>query len=328
MEAFAYARPASREEALAHLGGSYEEAAILAGGTDLLSLMKNYVVTPKRLVDIKGVKEFGGITTGAGGVRIGATVTLEELAADAGVQKNFPGIAAAAAGVPSMQIRNMGTVGGDLLQRPRCWYFRNGFGLLALDAQGKPLVPGGDNRYHAILGNGGPAYFVNPSSLAPILIALGAELEIAGGKATRRAALEHFYRAAKLSPLSREYNLAPNEIVTGVLIPKGADEWKTAIYEVREKQALDWPLAAAAVALRMDGATVREARIVLGHVAPVPWRAAGADRALAGQTINAESAAKAGEAAVEGARPLSGNRYKVQLARVAVKRAILAAGRA
>ena len=327
MEAFSYARPTTREEALGYLSASYEEAAILAGGTDLLSLMKNYVVTPKRLVDIRGVKEFGGITWSNGGGRIGATVSLQELADDPGLQKSFPGLAAATAGVPSMQIRNMGTVGGDLCQRPRCWYFRNGFGLLARDAKGKALVPGGDNRYHAILGNGGPAYFVNPSSLAPMLIALGASVEIAGGKASRKVALEKFFRAPH-SEHQREYTLAPNEIVTAVLLPDGAANWKTATYEVREKQALDWPLATASVALRMDGGTVRDARIVMGHVAPVPWRAREAELALARKALDAGNAAKAGEAAVRGAHPLSGNKYKVQLARVAVKRAILAAGRA
>jgi len=327
MESFAYARPTTQAEALSLLGGNFEEAAILAGGTDLLSLMKNYVVTPKRLVDIKGVKEFGGVTREGGGWRIGSTVTLQELAGNADLHKTFPGLVAAAAAVPSMQIRNMGTVGGDLLQRPRCWYFRNGFGLLARDAQGKPLVPGGDNRYHAILDNSGPAYFVNPSSLAPILIALGAELEIAGGKGTRKVALEKFYRAPQRET-EREYSLESGEIVSAVGLPKSAEQWKTAIYEVREKQALDWPLAAAAVALRVDGGTVHEARIVLGHVAPQPWRAAEAERALAGKSLGADSAAKAGEAAVAGAHPLSGNKYKVQLARVAVKRAILAAGRA
>jgi xanthine dehydrogenase YagS FAD-binding subunit len=328
MEPFAYARPTTQAEALGHLSASYEDAAILAGGTDLLSLMKNYVVTPKRLVDITGVKEFGPTDPSNGeGTRIGATVTLQELADDVFNQKDFPGLVAAAAAVPSMQIRNMGTVAGDLLQRPRCWYFRNGFGLLARDAKGQPLVPGGDNRYHAIFGNEGPAYFVNPSSLAPILIALRAELEIAGPKGTRRVALEHFYRAPH-SEHEREYSLQPDEIVTAVLLPEGADRWPTAIYEVREKQALDWPLAAAAVALNMDGATVREARIVMGHVAPIPWRAPEAEHALVGQAISPESAAKAAEAAVHAARPLSGNKYKVQLARVAVKRAILAAGRA
>jgi len=273
------------------------------------------------------VKEFGGITSEAGGLRIGATVTLQELAGHAEVRQKFPGLAAAAAGVPSMQIRNLGTVGGDLLQRPRCWYFRNGFGLLARDAKGNSLVPGGDNRYHAILGNAGPAYFVNPSSLAPVLIALGAELEVAGGKGVRKVALEKFYRAPH-SEHQREFALAANEFLTSIRLPKGAEQWKSAIYEVREKQALDWPLAAAAVALRMDGAAVREARVVLGHVAPVPWPARGAARALAGNAADAEHAAKAGEAAVAGAHPLSGNKYKVQLARVAVKRAILAAGRA
>ena len=327
MEPFAYARPATREEALAQLGASFEESAILAGGTDLLSLMKNYVVTPKRLVDIRGVKEFGGITWSNGGGRIGATVSLQELADDPGLQKSFPGLAAATAGVPSMQIRNMGTVGGDLCQRPRCWYFRNGFGLLARDAKGKALVPGGDNRYHAILGNGGPAYFVNPSSLAPVLIVLGASVEITGGKAARKVELEKFFRAPH-GEHQREYTLAPNEIVTAVLLPDGAANWKTATYEVREKQALDWPLATASVALRMDGGTVRDARIVMGHVAPVPWRAREAELALARKALDAENAAKAGEAAVHGAHPLSGNKYKVQLARVAVKRAILAAGRA
>ncbi len=327
MEAFAYARPTSQKEALASLGASFEESAVLAGGTDLLSLMKNYVESPKRLVDIRGVKEFGGITRGAEGLRIGATVTLQELADDAGLRKDFPGLVSAAAAVPSMQIRNMGTVAGDLCQRPRCWYFRNGFGLLARDAKGKPLVPGGDNRYHAILGNEGPAYFVNPSSLAPVLIALGAEVEIAGEKGTRKELLERFYRAPRTEH-EREYTLAPSEIVTAVLLPKGAEQWRTAVYEVREKQALDWPLAAASVALRIDGGTVREARIVMGHVAPVPWRAQEAERALAGKAPDAESAAKAGEAAVRGAHPLSGNKYKVQLARVAVKRAILEAGRA
>ena len=333
MQPFSYARPTTQKEALEHLGANYDESAILAGGTDLLSLMKNYVVSPKRLVDIRGVKEFGGITWSNGGGKIGATVTLQELADDPGAQKSFPGLAAAAAGVPSMQIRNMGTVGGDLCQRPRCWYFRNGFGLLARDAKGKALVPGGDNRYHAILGNEGPAYFVSPSSLAPVLIALGAELEIVGASGTRKLALEKFYRAPH-GEHEREYSLAANEIVAAVILPKGAEAWRTAIYEVREKQALDWPLVSAAVALQTipDG---REARIVLGHVAPVPWRSQPAEQAIGAVSSllrnapDAErTAAKAGEAAVHGAHPLSGNKYKVQLARVAVKRAILAAGRA
>jgi xanthine dehydrogenase YagS FAD-binding subunit len=326
MEPFAYARPTTPEAAFSQLGASFEEAAILAGGTDLLSLMKNYVVTPKRLVDIKGVKDFGGISKGAEGTRIGATVTLQELADDAGLQKSFPGLVAAAANVPSMQIRNVGSVAGDLCQRPRCWYFRNGFGLLARDAKGKPLVPGGDNRYHAILGNAGPAYFVCPSSLAPVLIALAAQLEIAGAKGRRRVALEKFFRAPR-GEHEREHALGASEIVTAVLLPRGAEHWKPAIYEVRERQALDWPLAAAAVALRMDGGTVREARVVLGHVAPTPWRSHDAEQSLAGKPLTEENAARAGEAAVRAARPLSGNKYKVQFARVAVKRALLAAGR-
>jgi xanthine dehydrogenase YagS FAD-binding subunit len=229
----------------------------------------------------------------------------------------------AARGVASPQIRNMGTVAGDLCQRPRCWYFRQGFGLLGMK-DGKSLVTDGENKYHAILGNGGPAYFVNASSLGPALVALGAKVKVASSSGHREISAAKFFVSPQ-NEHAREIALLPNEIVTEILVPH--DGAKNATYEVRQKEALDWPLASASVALKMKGSTVSSARIVLGHVAPTPWAATQAEQALAGKAVTPESADEAAKAAVADAKPLSQNAYKVQLARVAVKRALLEAVR-
>jgi xanthine dehydrogenase YagS FAD-binding subunit len=320
MQAFAYSNPATVQEAVGLLGTQWGDADVLAGGTDLISLMKEYIHTPKRVVNIKNIKELGGISKAAGGLRIGATVTLEELATNADVKAMFPSLRQAAEGVTSPQIRNMGTVGGDLCQRPRCWYYRQGFGLLAMK-DGKSLVPGGENKYHAILGNSGPAYFVSASSLGPALIALGAKVKLVSAKGSREVAVEKFFVTPNMEN-SREIALLPNELLTEIVVPAAG---RNATYEVRQKEALDWPLAAASVALRMKGTSVASAKIVLGHVAPTPWVATDAAAALAGKTISAETAEEAGKAAVAGASPLSQNAYKVTLAKVAVKRALMAA---
>ena len=185
MQGFEYAHPESVKAALALLGPHWTDAEVLAGGTDLLALMKDYVVAPKRVVNIKGISELGGIDAGATETKIGALVSFEELLASDHIKSNFAALSQAAAGIASPQIRNMGTVGGDLCQRPRCWYFRAGYGLLALGPDGKSLVPGGDNRYHAILGNTGPAYFVSPSSLGPALIALDATVHLSSAAGAR-----------------------------------------------------------------------------------------------------------------------------------------------
>ena len=321
MQAFEYSNPTTLQDALGLLGNKWGEARVLAGGTDLISLMKEYLETPKRVVNIKGIKELGGIQNSKTGLRIGSTVTLDELRENADVRKNFPSLTEAARGVASPQIRNMGTVAGDLCQRPRCWYFRQGFGLLAMQ-DGKALVPDGENRYHAILGNSGPAYFVSPSSLGPALIALGAKVRLASASGHRELAVAKFFVAPQ-NQKSRENALLPNEIITEIVVPHEGS--KNATYEVRQKEALDWPLATASVALKMKGSTVSSARIVLGHVAPTPWVAEQAEKALAGKAVTAESADEAAKAAVADAKPLSQNGYKVQLARVAVKRALLAA---
>lgn len=323
MQKFEYVSPTTKEQAVALLSEKWSEVEVLAGGTDLLSLMKDYVTTPRRVVNLKGIKELSGIRYTANGLRLGALATFDQVLANPAVRRNYPAIWAAVEGVTSPQIRAMGTVGGDLCQRPRCWYYRAGYGLLARDESGHPLVPDGDNRYHAILGNDGPAYFVNPSSLAPALIALAAKINIYGPKGSRTVSAAEFFVTPK-SEGEREYQLAPNEIVTEILVPAPGG-MKNATYEVRQKEALDWPLAAASVALKLTGRRVSAARIALGHVAPVPWHARAAEDALVGKAVSEETAAAAAEAAVAGAKPLSRNGYKVQLARVAVKRAILAA---
>lgn len=322
MQAFEYASPKSVQGAVKLLGSSWGGTEIMAGGTDLISAMKDGVVTPKRVVSLKDVKALDQIRT-SGGLRLGALVTIRQLL-DSAVRQNYPGIYQAADGVRGEQMRHMGTVGGELLQRPRDWYFRNGHGLLA-QHDGKSLIPDGQNYYSAILGNSGPAYFVNPSSLAPILIALDAKVTLHGANGQREVELSKFYQTPK-SEDEREYVIKPDEILTEITIP-AASGAKTATYEIREKEGLDWPLAAAAVALQMDGNTVKTARVVLGHVAPVPWPSPEAEEALNGKELTEEVADAAGKAAVSKATPLSQNGYKVQLARVAVKRALMSAAK-
>ncbi|MGH9850744.1 MAG: FAD binding domain-containing protein [Blastocatellia bacterium] len=323
MQKFEYASPTTKEQAVALLGKSWGETEVLAGGTDLLSMMKDFIVTPKRVINIKGITELQRVVTPRNGsATIGALATVEQLIDVLG--KGFPAITDAAKEITSPQIRNMGTVGGDLLQRPRCWYYRAGFGLLAKGENGEPLVPNGDNRYHAVLGNDGEAKFVNPSSLAPAFIALNAKIKIFGPSGEREVAADKFFVTPK-SDGDREYDLRPNEIVTWITIPPTLGV-RSATYEVRQREALDWPLAAASVALTLDAAKkVKAARIALGHVAPTPWLADAAAEYLVGKTINEEVAAEAGKLALAQAKPLSRNAYKVQLARVAVKRAILQA---
>jgi xanthine dehydrogenase YagS FAD-binding subunit len=323
MHAFEYASPATLQDALKMLGQQWGQADVLAGGTDLLSLMKDEVHKPRRVVNIKGIKELGGIQASGTSVRIGATVTLDELAESPVIRKSLPALRTAALGVTSPQIRNMGTVGGDLCQRPRCWYFRGGHGLLARGKDGQSLVPNGENKYHAILGNRGPAYFVSPSSLGPALVALGATIKLASTMGTREVEAARFF-VTPASDSQRETALMPYEILTEIVVPVGM---RNATYEVRQKQALDWPLATASVALKMKGTVVESARVVLGHVAPTPWPATQADQMLAGKTISAEIAEQAAKAALADATPLSQNAYKVQLARVAVKRALLEAAK-
>ncbi len=321
MRAFEYASPATKEQAVSLLGTAWGQSEVLAGGTDLLALMKDDVVHPKRLVNIKQIQDMQGVAAGPQGVRVGALTTLGDLADNANVIKDYPALAEALNDAASPQIRNMATLGGNLCQRPRCWYFRGGFGLLPKDAAGKDLVSGGENRYHAILGNDGPAKFVSPSSIVPVLIAYGASIKLAGPKAVRELPLEKFYLIPKTDG-EREHDLRPNEILSEVVLPP-ANGVRVAHYEIRQKQAFDWPLAVAAVAIQTNGSSIQSARVVMGYVAPIPWRSLEAEQVLVGKNVSEDVAKAAADAALQNANPLSHNAYKIQLAKVAVKRAIL-----
>jgi xanthine dehydrogenase YagS FAD-binding subunit len=320
MNPFQYARPSRLEDALALLSSSGGEAAILAGGVDLVTSLKQQIAAPKRVVSLKSVPGLQGIELAGGQAHIGAMTTLAEIREHAGLRKHFPALMQAVDQIASPQVRSMATLGGDLCQRPRCWYFRQGFGLLG-QYEGKSLIPGGDNRYHAVFGNQGAAYFVCPSSLAPALIVLGATISIASPGGNRQLPLGELYRIPQNAD-ERENMLRPAEIVTQVSIPIAARA--SATYEVRQRAGLDWPLVTASVAFESPSAA-RQANIVLGFVAPVPWAVPKAAAVLEGNRVDPSLAATAGEVAAEGATPLSKNGYKVQLVKTAVKRAILMA---
>jgi xanthine dehydrogenase YagS FAD-binding subunit len=331
MQAFEYASATKKEQVAALLG---DQGAILAGGTDLLALMKDDVVTPKRLVNVKHIDGLRGVTYQPGnGLRIGALTTLQEISESVNDLSAYPVLTEAVNEAASPQIRNLATIGGNMCQRPRCWYFRNGMGLLPTTKDGKSMVVEGDNRYAAILGNDGPAYFVSPSTIAPVLIAFGAKIRIysakASGTGVRELPLEKFF-VIPTSEGQLEHDLKPDEMVIELIVPPPSKSLKAATYEVRQRAAFDWPLSMASVALEMDGNTVKSARVVLGHVAPIPWVSPEAAQALVGKTITPDTAMAAANAAVAQAKPLSRNKYKITLTKAAVKRAVLnaAAGRA
>jgi len=322
MNAFEYANPSTKEQAVQLLGSEWGETEVLAGGTDLLSLMKVFGTTPKRLVNIKDIEEFQGIDyISNSGLRLGSTSVLAKLIEHPIVQKNYRSLVQAAEGVRSSQIQSFGTVGGDLCQRPRCWYFRNGLGYFPKDNEGRDLIRNGENQYHAILGNSGTACFVSASSLAPALIALDAKFRIYGSQGWRELPAEEFFMTP-IKPTQRETILEPNDILGEILLPD-ATSTLNATYEVREKEALDWPLVTASAALKIKEGKIEHVRLVLGHVAPTPWRCIQAETNLVGKVIDEDSAKEAGKIALNEATPLSKNSYKINLAQVAIKRAIL-----
>ena len=322
MKSFEYAAPKTLKEATALLSDKWGETEILAGGTDLVTSLKQQLTAPKRVVSLKNISDIRGIKKQGNALDVGAMTTLGELIANADVQKSFPALVTAVKNIASPQLLSVGTVGGDLCQRPRCWYFRNGLGAPA-QKETAALVRDGDNRYHAIFSTDGNALFVSASSLGPALMALGAKMTVEGPRGkSRTISASEFFRAPK-SQEDREVSIAANEILTGISIPMSG--LKNATYEVRHRHGLDWPYVTASVAFNDKNGAVSDARVVLGHVAATPWTAPAAAKAINGARIDEGAATKCGAAAIEGAKPLSRNAYKLQLAKTAVKRAVLAA---
>ena len=307
-------------------GASAPETTIVkAGGIDLLDLMKEGLVAPAKLTSLRGLADLASIEPqGDGGLRIGALVTLARLASDGTVRKLYPALADAAGDSASPEIRNAATLGGNLLQRPRCWYFRAAEFRCLRKGGGHCFAIAGENQYHAIFDNRFCA-IVHPSTSATALIALGAEIELVDADgAARRLALEDFFIGPD-KDVQRENDLRPHEVLTAVTLP-GAAGVKTAHLKLAQKQSFDWPLVDIAVALDLgpDG-VCRKASIVLGAVAPTPRRARAAEAALAGRLVDARSAAAAGRAALEGATPLAKNAYKAPMLETLVRRAVLQA---
>jgi xanthine dehydrogenase YagS FAD-binding subunit len=324
MSSFEFASPETEAEAVEMLRDHDGQTAVLAGGTDLVSLLKAGHVAPRRVVDITRISSLKGVTAVTGGLMVGALTTLDEILVHP-LLAGHPALAQVADGVHAIQVQSQGTLGGDLCHLPNCWYFRNGYGLLG-NQGGESLPAEGRNDYHAILGNQGPAKYVSASRFAPALIALGAKVRIVGPTPDQVTLLplEYFF----VTPKSAEQGitvLTPGQFVTHVWLPEVTPSLLSATYEVLQLEGLDYPLAAAGVALEMDGRLVKEARVVLGHVAPTPWLSLDAAQALRGRSIDEATAQAAGDAAVAHATPLSDNEYKVQIARTAVKRAVLRA---
>lgn len=323
MKAFANVNPRTVAEALDVIGRSRaagRTVAVAGGGTDLLGMMKERLVEPDVLVHLRTVAGHDRIARDGDGLRLGGLVTLASVAADADVGDRFAVLAQASGSVGTPQIRNAATLAGNVCQRPWCWYLRNGFPCYK-NGGSRCFAASGENQFHAIFG-GGPSYIVHPSDTAPALLALDARFRIAGPRGERVVAARDFFALPGADP-SRENVLADDEIVVDVAVPA---TWAraTGVYrKLLDRASWTHAVVSAAILLRLDGDVCRGARIVLGGVAPIPWDLPRVARLLEGQPITAALAARAGELAVEGARPLTQNGYKVPLTKALVRRTLL-----
>jgi xanthine dehydrogenase YagS FAD-binding subunit len=308
---FSYQRAVSLKEAIG--AATRPETRIMAGGTDLLGCLRDGVFQANRLVSLNGIKDLKGIKSlPGGGWRIGALTTLTEIAEHPKILEAYPVLAQAAASVATPQLRNQGTLGGNLCQRPRCWYFRGQFNCRRKGGD-TCFAETGQSEFHAIFG-AAQCYIVHPSDTAAALVALDARASITGPKGTRQVPLGSFFVLPK-DNLRKETVLEPGEVLTEVRVnplPSGA---RSLYRKVRERAAFDFALAGAAVVLVVASGRVQTARIVLSGVAPIPWRSAEAEKAITGQALDATAIAAAAEAAVKGASPMADNGYKVPLVR-------------
>lgn len=322
MKSFRQIQARSTQEAASLLAEHGPKARIIAGGSDLLHLMKARILTPELLIQLKAIPEMGSIREEAQGLRIGALTTLRELETHPLIGQKFPLLAQVAAEVASPQIRNRGTLGGNLCQRPWCWYFRGPLFQCLRKGGSTCFAASGENKYHAIL-DGGPCHMVHPSDMAIALVALGAKVKIEGYQKERTVPLESFF-VKPLQNLLKENILEPDEIITEVHVPRPSPQGKAVYLKERERRSWDHAMVGIAAILAMEGKTCHHASIVLSGVAPTPFRAAAAEAVLKGNEIDEGMGLKAAEAAGSSARPLRHNAYKVQLAKALIKKAVLA----
>ena len=318
MKSFEWVQPATLAEAIEAL--KHPGSMPLAGGVDLLDRMKERIAAPTRLVSLRKLPMFGHIDITSAGAVIGARITLAELANDAALAKSHPIIVDAASHAATPQLRAMATIGGNLAQRPRCWYFRSEAFHCKKKGGTTCFAQTGENELHSIYGNKTCAA-THPSTIVTALIALGARVQIAGAKAaTREVELEKFFVAPE-TDVKREIELAPGELITAITVP--ATTRKQAYTKQVAKQSFDWPIVDCAVTLQMNGARCEAATIVLGAVAPIPLRATAAEALLAGKSIDDNLARQAARAMAQSATPLAGNAYKVPIVEAVIARTIM-----
>ena len=308
---FSYVRPGTLDEAVSLLADG--RSRVHGGGTDLLGCLRDRVFAAERLVSLRDLAGLRGIQeTADGGLRIGALTAVAEIAEHETVRSRYRALAEAAASVASPQLRQQGTLGGNLCQKPRCWYYRGDFHCLRKGGD-TCYAAAGENQYHCIFG-GGPCFIVHPSDTAPALIVLGAAVQVVGPRGTRRVPLEEFYVLPE-ADVERETTLGRGEIVTAIELPPAGPSLRSSYRKVRARGAWDFALVGMALALQLDGGVVRDARVAFSGVAPVPWRARDVESVLRGQRIDRAVVSRAMNAAVSKASPLPHNAYKVDLLR-------------
>ena len=312
---FNYVRPSSLREALEH--GASDGAVLHAGGTDVLGCLRDGVYSTQKVVAIGQLDELRGVeTTRDGGLRIGALTTLAEIAAHPVIGERYAALAQGAAAAASPQLRNQGTIGGNLCQRPRCWYFRGEFHCLRKGGE-KCFAVAGENQYHCIFG-GDRCYIVHPSDTAPTLVALGASFRLVSRRGDRTVPAESFF-VPPADDVRRETVIEPGELLSEVLLPPPGANLSSTYRKVRARGAWDFALAGLAAVLEVTDGRVSNARLVLSGVAPIPWRVTDAERALTGSSLNSETISRVAAACVANARPMLYNGYKVDLVRGVVQ---------
>jgi xanthine dehydrogenase YagS FAD-binding subunit len=300
-----------------------QSAAIVGGGSDMLGMVKERLVTPDVLVNLKSIRGLDRVTEQRGEVVIGGLITLDALSRDPLIRKNYNVLAEAAGQVGTPQIRNAGTLAGNVCQRPWCWYYRNGFPCYKNGGNTCFSITG-ENEFHAIFG-GGPSFIVHPSDTAPALVALDAKFRIMGPAGERTIAAADFFRLPADNP-ARENVLANDEVLAEIRLPAAKAGTRSTYHKEMDREAWTHAIVSVAVVMEMDGQVCKSARVVLGGVAPIPWRVPRVEAMLAGKRITPELAAQAGAGAVESARPLGKNQYKVPLTQAVVKQTLVALG--
>lgn len=314
MKAFDYAIAENEAGALAALAKGYQ---IKAAGIDILDMLKERTTKKDKYVSVLGLKGLKGITEKEGGIAIGALTTLDEIAKSDLLRQRYPALVDSIESAATPQLRAVATVAGNILQRPRCWYFRHQEYNCLKKGGGTCYAVEGDNTYHAIFGEG-PCHIIHPSNIAPTFVAALAVIKTVTAKGPKTHNADEFFLLPAKS-IYAENALSEEELVTEIFLPKLPE--KSAYVEFKEKQSFDWPLAAC-TAVRLDG----KWGIVLSHVAPVPWRAKGAEELLGSAAdVTTDLAEKVADAAVADAAPMTHNGFRVKLARAAVRRAVLKA---